>query len=213
MECSPHRAGHDLWSRRKADTAVKLTLQELAYRGLAARFCRSCSNPSLKTKHAMPDKTTGLLHILLSYADFQGASYSGAHPAFVLPLIFQPMASSRILQISFRGTVQNQISIAQWTVCLPVDIPTGWEPQRNLVVRALRVAFADFSAAPWQGFEKSERGPNNSSLFQPLAAVIVVAVQVLLSVVTAKEKLPCKTKKTVDSLPPGRHSYRLETAG
>jgi len=54
------------------------------------------------------------------------------------------------------------------------------------VVRALRVAFADFSAAPWQGFEKSERGPNNSSLFQPLAAVVVVAVQVLLSAVAAK---------------------------
>ena len=49
------------------------------------------------------------------------------------------------------------------------------------MVRALRVVFADFSAAPWQGFEKSERGPNNSSLFQPLAAVVVVAVQVLLS--------------------------------
>ena len=96
---------------------------------------------------------------------------------------------------------------------LPVDIPTGWEPQRNLAVRTLRVAFADFSAAPWQGFEKSERGPNNSSLFQPLAAVVVVAVQVLLSAVTAIGKLPCKTKKTVDSLPPGRHSYRLGTAG
>ena len=80
------------------------------------------------------------------------------------------------------------------------------------MVRALRVAFADFSAAPWQGFEKSERGPNNSSLFQPLAAVVVVAVQVLLSAVTAIGKLPCKTKKTVDSLPPGRHSYRLGTA-
>ena len=49
------------------------------------------------------------------------------------------------------------------------------------MVRALRVAFADFSAAPWQGFEKSERGPSNSSLFQPVAAVVVVAVQVLLS--------------------------------
>ena len=93
-----------------------------------------------------------------------------------------------------------------------VDIPIDWDPQRNLADRALRVAFADFSAAPWQGFEKSERGPNNSSLFQPLAAVVVVAVQVLLSAVTAKEKLPCKTKKTVDSLPPGRHSYRLGTA-
>ena len=33
-----------------------------------------------------------------------------------------------------------------------------------------------FSAAPWQGFEKSERGPNNSSLFQPQAAVVVVAL-------------------------------------
>ncbi|MFQ9437953.1 MAG: AAA family ATPase [Subdoligranulum sp.] len=56
-------------------------------------------------------------------------------------------------------------------------------------------------------------GPTNSSLFQPLAAAVVVAVQVLLSAVTAKEKLPCKTKKTVDSLPPGRHSYGLGTAG
>ena len=37
-------------------------------------------------------------------------------------------------------------------------------------------------------------------------------VQVLLSAVTAKGKLPCKTKKTVDSLPPGRHSYGLGTA-
>ena len=61
----------------------------------------------------------------------------------------------------------------------------GWEPRRNLAVRALRVAFADFSTTPWQGFEKSERGPNNSSLFQPLAAV-VVAVQVLFR--TEKEK-------------------------
>ena len=56
-------------------------------------------------------------------------------------------------------------------------------------------------------------GPTNSSLFQPLAAAVVVAVQVLLSAVTAKEKLPCKTKKTVDSLPPGRHSYGRGTAG
>ena len=90
-----------------------------------------------------------------------------------------------------------------------VDIPTRWNPRAK---QQQRVALADFSAAPWQGFEKSERGPNNSSLFQPLAAVIVVAVQVLLSAVTAKEKLPCKTKKTVDGLPLGRHSYRLETA-
>ena len=70
-------------------------------------------------------------------------------------------------------------SVTQVSGSLLVDIPTGWEPQRNLVVRALRVAFSDFSAAPWQGFEKSERGPNNSSLFQPLAAVVVVAVRIL----------------------------------
>ena len=59
------------------------------------------------------------------------------------------------------------------------DIPMRWDPQRELTVRALRVAFADFSAAPWQGLEKSERGPNNSSLFRPQAVVVVVAVQVL----------------------------------
>ena len=62
----------------------------------------------------------------------------------------------------------------------PFDIPRRWDPQRDLAVRALRVAFADFSAAPWQGLEKSERCPNNSSLFRPQAAVVVVAVQVLL---------------------------------
>ena len=70
---------------------------------------------------------------------------------------------------------------------IPVDIPNRWEPCTNQqpteliaygAAHALRVAFADFSAAPWQGFEKSERGPNNSSLFLPQAAVVVVAVQV-----------------------------------
>ena len=54
-----------------------------------------------------------------------------------------------------------------------IDIPTGWDPQAKQQQRA---ALADFSAAPWQGFEKSERGPNNSSLFQPQAAVAVVAL-------------------------------------
>ena len=70
-----------------------------------------------------------------------------------------------------------------------VDIPSGWDPRAkqqparliaysaNCVV-ALRVAFADFSAAPRQGFEKSERCPNSSSLFLPQAAVVAVAVQV-----------------------------------
>ena len=92
--------------------------------------------------------------------------------------------------------IEKRFGFSILAVVLPVDIPMGWEPQRNLAVRALRVAFADFSAAPWQGFEKSERGPNNSSLFQPQATVVVVAVQVLLSAVAAKGKALCKTKKT-----------------
>ena len=56
---------------------------------------------------------------------------------------------------------------------LLLDVPTGWEPRTK---QQQRVALADFSAAPWQGFEKSERGPNTSSLFQPQAAVAVVAL-------------------------------------
>ena len=57
------------------------------------------------------------------------------------------------------------------------------------MVRALRVAFADFSAAPWQGLEKSERCPNNSSLFRPQAAVVVVAVQVLAALRMSSDTL------------------------
>ena len=100
---------------------------------------------------------------------------------------FRPLRHGHVQCILDPSAVNGNVKQKrQWTICLPVDIPTGWEPQRNLAVRALRVAFADFSTAPWQGFEKSERGPNNSSLFQPLAAVVVVAVQVLLSAVAAK---------------------------
>ncbi|MDY2682776.1 MAG: hypothetical protein SOV54_08585 [Faecalibacterium prausnitzii] len=53
--------------------------------------------------------------------------------------------------------------------------------------KVLRVAFADFSAAPWQGLEKSERCPNNSSLLQPQAAVVVVAVRVPLGILQKKK--------------------------
>ena len=69
-----------------------------------------------------------------------------------------------------------------------VDIPTRWEPRAKqsrtvalltALCAALRVAFADFSSAPWRGLEKSERCPNNSSLFRPQAAVVVVAVRAL----------------------------------
>ena len=62
-----------------------------------------------------------------------------------------------------------------------VDIPTRWEPRAK---QQQRVALADFSAAPWQGFEKSERCPNNSSLFLPQAAVVVVALDRSLTLPT-----------------------------
>ena len=101
------------------------------------------------------------------------------------------MVSFSAVRLSFFPTykIEKRFGFSILAAGLPVDIPTGWEPriERQLVVRALRVAFADYSAASWQGFEKSERCPNNSSLFQPLAAVVVVAVQVLLSAVATKE--------------------------
>ena len=69
-----------------------------------------------------------------------------------------------------RRIVQND---AAKTKISPADIPTGRDPRTK---QQRRVALADFSAAPWRGFEKSERGPNSSSLFQPLAAVVAVAL-------------------------------------
>jgi hypothetical protein len=69
-------------------------------------------------------------------------------------------------------TKQKSHEIFRFTAST-VDIPTHWNPRAK---QQQRVALADFSAAPWQGFEKSERGPNNSSLFQPQAAVVVVAL-------------------------------------
>ena len=64
------------------------------------------------------------------------------------------------------------LSLGPSAAAVPVDIPDSWDPRTK---QQRRVALADFSAAPWQGFEKSERGPNSSSLFQPLAAVVAVA--------------------------------------
>ena len=62
------------------------------------------------------------------------------------------------------------------TTSFLVDIPTRGEPRAK---QQRRVALADFSAAPWQGFEKSERGPSLGSLFPPQAAVASAAVRVL----------------------------------
>ena len=87
---------------------------------------------------------------------------------------FRPLRHGHVQFILDPSAVNGNVKQKrQWTVCLPVDIPTGWNPWAK---QQQRVALADFSAAPWQGFEKSERGPNNSSLFQPQAAVVVVAL-------------------------------------
>ena len=76
----------------------------------------------------------------------------------------------------------------EWSASFLVDIPSRWEPRAKqsrtvalltALCAALRVAFADFSSAPWRGLEKSERCPNNSSLFRPQDAVVVVAVRAL----------------------------------
>ena len=65
---------------------------------------------------------------------------------------FRPLRHSHIQRILNSGAVNGNVKQKrQWTVCLPVDIPTGWEPQRNLVVRALRVALADFFCSPLAG--------------------------------------------------------------
>ena len=85
-----------------------------------------------------------------------------------------PARSAKFFRHKKRRIVQND---AAKTKVSSVDIPTGWDPRTK---QQRRVALADFSAAPWQGFEKSERGPNSSSLFQPLAAVVAVALGWLL---------------------------------
>ena len=92
------------------------------------------------------------------------------------------------------------------------DIPMRWKPQRELMVRALRVAFADFSAAHWQGLEKSERCLNNSSLFRPQAAVVVVAVQVLTgpqSGIRHPLTFLCAGTRRLSKAPPGLYLCRF----
>ena len=91
----------------------------------------------------------------------------------------------------------NSKNDAAKTKVSPVDIPTGWDPRTK---QQRRVAFTDFSAAPWQGFEKSERGPNSSSLLQPLAAVVAVALGWLLALSAAG---PCYSN------PSGSQSQRV----
>ena len=76
-----------------------------------------------------------------------------------------------------------------------VDIPTRLNPRAK---QQQRVAFADFSAAPWQGFEKSERGPSLGSLFPPQAAVASAAVRVLYR--PPKQKDPTRMSRATSFL-------------
>ena len=102
------------------------------------------------------------------------------------------MASSHILQIFLRVTVQNQIRIAQWivvdevvqfrplrhghiqrildpgavngnvkqkrqwTVCLPLDIPTGWEPRAKQQPTGL-IAYGAARRRPVQVLFRTEK--------------------------------------------------------
>jgi hypothetical protein len=71
--------------------------------------------------------------------------------------------------------------------------------------------FADFSAAPWQGFEKSEHGPNNSSLFRPQATVVVVAVRVPLGYHhQIKKSADAKHQRIFGGVPSGTRTHGLQ---
>jgi hypothetical protein len=93
------------------------------------------------------------------------------HRTWITPTVQKP-CKNRAETVHLWLTKQKSHEIFRSTAST-VDIPNHWDPQAK---QQQRVALADFSAAPWQGFEKSERGPNNSSLFQPQAAVVVVAL-------------------------------------
>ena len=50
---------------------------------------------------------------------------------------FRPLRHGHVQFILDPDAVNGNVKqTRQWTVCLPINIPTGWEPQRNLVVRA-----------------------------------------------------------------------------
>ena len=51
-----------------------------------------------KEKQEVPDGERPVVHIVIVCGLWQGASYSGAHPVFVLSSLFRPMAPSRIPQ-------------------------------------------------------------------------------------------------------------------
>ena len=45
---------------------------------------------------------------------------------------FRPLCHSHVQRIFNPGAVNGNVKQKrQWTVCLPVDIPTGWKPRTN----------------------------------------------------------------------------------
>ena len=139
----------------------------------------------------------GVVQVLLSAVAAKGKVFGKTKLAAVLPVDiptgWEPRTKQQptglIAYPAAQGRAVQVLLSAQkkkrhTNACSPVDIPTGWEPRTKQQPTGL-IAYGAARRRP---------------------------VQVLLSAVTAKGKLPCKTKKAVDSLPPGRHSYGLGTA-
>ena len=104
----------------------------------------------------------------VALADFSAAPWQGFEKSERCPSLgslFPPQAAvaSAAVRVLYRPPKQKDLTRMSRAASFLVDIPMRWEPRAK---QQQRVALADFSAAPWQGFEKSEHGPNNSSLFQ-----------------------------------------------
>ena len=63
-----------------------------------------------KEKQEVP---AGELPALLIVCGFLQGAFFGAHPVFVLPLIFWPMTPCHVSQIFFRFTIENQVCIRE----------------------------------------------------------------------------------------------------
>ena len=85
---------------------------EEGQREFAAWQAEQAHHAPSNEKQSVPDGERPVVHIAIVCGFWQGASV-GRTLFFVLPSIFQSVASSHILQIFFRFAVQNQFSIRQ----------------------------------------------------------------------------------------------------